>query len=67
MAQKSRFNDFYFYDTTTGRFTQPKISGSPPNISKHTTMEIDGTFYMFGGYDGISQRFELSAFDPGLT
>jgi len=64
MAQKSRFNDFYFYDTTTGRFTQPKISGSPPNISKHTTMEIDGTFYMFGGYDGISQRFELSAFDP---
>jgi len=64
MAQKNRFNDFYFYDTNTGHFTQPKIKGTPPNISKHTTMEIDGTFYMFGGYDGISQRFELSAFDP---
>jgi len=64
MAQKCRFNDFFYYDTTTGQFTQPKIKGSPPNISKHTTLEIDGTFYMFGGYDGISQRFELSCFDP---
>jgi len=27
-------------------------------------MEVDGIFYMFGGYDGISQRFELSCFDP---
>jgi len=64
MAQKHRYNDFFFYDTTTGHFTQPKIKGNPPNISKHTTLEIDGIFYTFGGYDGISQRFELSCFDP---
>jgi len=64
LQQKKRFNDFFFYDTTTGHFTQPKIKGCPPNISKHTTMEIAGLFYTFGGYDGISERFELSVFDP---
>eukprot|EP01117_Protostelium_nocturnum_P011660 TRINITY_DN4242_c0_g1_i1.p1 TRINITY_DN4242_c0_g1~~TRINITY_DN4242_c0_g1_i1.p1 ORF type:complete len:467 (+),score=156.89 TRINITY_DN4242_c0_g1_i1:219-1619(+) len=64
VAQKTRFNDFFFYDTENGHFSNPKPKGTPPNISKHTTMEIDGVFYIFGGYDGVDQRFELSTFDP---
>jgi N-acetylneuraminic acid mutarotase len=64
VAQKQRFNDFYYYDTETGQFNNPKPKGNPPNISKHTSMEIDGMFYVFGGYDGVDQRFELSLYDP---
>jgi len=64
MAQKIRYNDIFVYDTTTGRFTQSKILGNVPNISKHTTKEIDGMFYVFGGYDGVSKRFELFQFNP---
>lgn len=64
VAQKNRFNDFYFYDTELGQFSNPKPRGNPPCISKHTTLEIEGLFYVFGGYDGIQKRFELSIFDP---
>jgi len=64
MTQKVRFNDLYAYDTTTGRFSQPKVRGILPNISKHTTREINGNFYIFGGYDGVSRRFELFRYNP---
>jgi len=64
VAQKHRYNDFYFYDTELGLFSNPKPKGSPPCISKHTALEINGLVYVFGGYDGIQKRFELSIFDP---
>jgi N-acetylneuraminic acid mutarotase len=64
VAQKTRFNDFYSYDTEMGLFSNPKPKGNPPCISKHTALEINGLVYVFGGYDGIQKRFELSIFDP---
>lgn len=64
LAQKIRYNDIFFYNTENGHFTQPKIRGCPPNLSKHTAVDINGLVYVFGGYDGLSQRFELAVFDP---
>lgn len=64
LTSKVRFNDIFNYNTSNGRFTQAKVNGNPPNISKHTAVTIKGIIYVFGGYDGLANRFELFRYDP---
>jgi len=60
-----RFNDVYFFDTTTRTFTKPNIKGDRvPNFSRHTSCLVGNKLYIFGGFDGHGTNFGLAILDP---
>jgi len=66
-SQTHRYKDLFSYDTTTGQFMQPKVTGVLPVISKHTALAVGSMFYIFGGYDGVSKRHGLYTFDTATN
>ncbi|PRP87056.1 hypothetical protein PROFUN_04792 [Planoprotostelium fungivorum] len=64
LTSKHRHNDIFQYDTLKGKISLSRVRGNPPNISKHTAAIIGGIIYVFGGYDGLSARYELFSYDP---
>jgi len=60
-----RFNEIVYFDTESKSFSTPAIKGDKvPNFSRHTSCLVGSKMYIFGGYDGHGQNFDLSTFDP---
>jgi hypothetical protein len=60
-----RFDDIHILNAETMKFSKVTIRGAeqPPKFARMSSVGVGNKVYSFGGYDGISQLFELSVFD----
>jgi len=63
-SDTSRFNDVHRFSPSTKKFRLLKVRGPSSRFSRHTSVIIGDRVINFGGYDGISQYFDLSFFYP---
>ncbi|GAM26406.1 hypothetical protein SAMD00019534_095810, partial [Acytostelium subglobosum LB1] len=64
MTDTKRFNDIYYYDINTNVFTRPDVKGDQvPRFSRHTASLVGKSIYMFGGFDGHGNNFELAVYN----
>eukprot|EP01133_Synstelium_polycarpum_P018253 gene18253-21842_t len=59
-----RFNDIIYFDIDTQTFSKPSIKGDRvPNFSRHTASLVGKNIYIFGGFDGHGNNFDLSVYN----
>lgn len=60
-----RFDDIHILNAETLKFSKVTVRGpeQPPKFARMSSVGIGNKIYSFGGYDGISQLFELAVFD----
>ena len=62
-----RYNDIYYLNPKTKRFTKPSIKGVPPKFARHAATAIGSKIYIFGGYDGFKTFIELAIYDVEIS
>ncbi|KYQ88986.1 hypothetical protein DLAC_10200 [Tieghemostelium lacteum] len=68
VSDQKRFNDVIHYDTKLNKFTRPKVLGDKvPNFSRHTARAVGNKIWVFGGYSGRGQFYDLQCYDPKLN
>jgi hypothetical protein len=60
-----RFDEIHILNTATLKFSKVTVRGpeQPPKFARMSSVGIGNKIYSFGGYDGISQLFDLAVFD----
>eukprot|EP01119_Soliformovum_irregulare_P001044 TRINITY_DN10789_c0_g1_i1.p1 TRINITY_DN10789_c0_g1~~TRINITY_DN10789_c0_g1_i1.p1 ORF type:complete len:464 (+),score=54.88 TRINITY_DN10789_c0_g1_i1:65-1456(+) len=58
-----RYDDIYFFDTETMRFTKPIIQGNPPKFARHVAVAIEQRVFVFGGFNGFGVYYSLAVLD----
>jgi N-acetylneuraminic acid mutarotase len=53
-----RTDELVFEDVTA------RVRGVVPRFARHSAVAIDGKAYIFGGFNGFGQYYELAVFDP---